>query len=175
MRKIEKTVKKLLDDNYVTRPPVPVDQIAESLNAIISFEPFEGKDDISGILYRDGKNTIIGINSAHAQTRQRFSIAHEIGHLMLHDKELFVDKVVRVNFRDNKSSLATDREEIQANTFAAELLMPKSLINAEIDRLIKKWQTFDKDELIGHLFKTFQVSPQAMEYRLINLGILISH
>lgn len=175
MRKIEKMVEKLLGDNYVTRPPVPVDQIAESLNAIISFEPFEGKDDISGILYRDGKNTIIGVNSAHAQTRQQFSIAHEIGHLMLHDKELFVDKVVRVNFRDNKSSLATDREEIQANAFAAELLMPKSLISAEIDRLIKKKQTFEKDELIEHLSKTFQVSPQAMEYRLINLGILISH
>jgi len=88
MRKIEREVKKLLDDNGVTMPPVPVDRIAESLGAIISFEPFEGKDDLSGILYRDGKNKIIGINSAHAQNRQRFSIAHEIGHLRLHRKEL---------------------------------------------------------------------------------------
>ena len=62
MRKIGREVKKLLDDNGVTRPPVPVDKIAESLGAIISFEPFEGKDDLSGILYRDGKNKIIGIN-----------------------------------------------------------------------------------------------------------------
>lgn len=175
MRKIERQVKKLLDDKVVSKPPVPVDRIAESLGAIISFEPFEGKDDLSGILYRDGKNKIIGINSAHAQTRQRFSIAHEIGHLTLHNKELFVDKVVRVNFRDNKSSLATDREEIEANTFAAELLMPKSFINAEIDRLIKKRQSFDKDDLIDHLARAFHVSPQAMEFRLINLGILISH
>lgn len=175
MRKIEKVVKKLLDDNYVSSPPIPVDRIAESLGAIISLEPFEGKDDLSGILYRDGKNTIIGINSAHAQNRQRFSIAHEIGHLTLHDGELFVDKVVRVNFRDNKASLVSDRKEIKANTFAAELLMPKNFIKSEIDSLITKRQSFEKDELIKHLSKTFQVSPQAMEYRLINLGILISH
>lgn len=175
MRKIEREVKKLLDDNGVTMPPVPVDRIAESLGAIISFEPFEGKDDLSGILYRDGKNKIIGINSAHTQNRQRFSIAHEIGHLRLHSKELFVDKVVRVNFRDNKSSLATDREEIEANTFAAELLMPKNFINTGIDSLIKKRQAFDKDEIIEHLSRAFHVSPQAMEYRLVNLGILISH
>lgn len=175
MKKIEVEAKKLLDHNGVTKPPVPVDRIAESLGAIISFEPFEGKDDLSGILYRNGKNKIIGINSAHAQNRQRFSIAHEIGHLRLHSKELFVDKVVRVNFRDNKSSLATDREEIEANTFAAELLMPKNFINTEIDSLIKKRQTLDKDELIEHLSRVFHVSPQAIEYRLINLGILISH
>ena len=175
MRKIEREVKKLLDDNGVAMPPVPVDRIAESLGAIISFEPFEGKDDLSGILYRDGKNKIIGINSAHAQNRQRFSIAHEIGHLRLHSKELFVDKVVRVNFRDNKSSLATDKEEIEANTFAAGLLMPKNFINTEIDSLIKKRQALDKDELIEHLSRAFHVSTQAVEYRLINLGILISH
>lgn len=174
MRKIEREVKKLLADNDVIKPPVPVDRIAEFLGAIISFEPFEGKDELSGILYRDGKNKIIGINSAHAQTRQRFSIAHEIGHLTLHNKELFVDKVVRLNFRDNKSSLATDREEIEANTFAAELLMPKYLIDIEIDRLIKKRQPFDKDQLIDYLSKAFYVSLQAMEYRLNNLGILIS-
>lgn len=175
MRRIEKKVKKLLDVNYISSPPVPVDQIAESLGAILSFEPFEGKDDLSGLLYRDGKNTIIGINSAHAQTRQRFSIAHEVGHLMLHDKELFVDKVVRINFRENKSSPAINKEEIQANKFAAELLMPKSFINDEIDKLINKKQSFVKEEIVDHLSKAFSVSPLAMEYRLINLGVLNSH
>ena len=42
MRKIEREVKKLLDDNGVSKPPVPVDRIAESLGAVISLEPFEG-------------------------------------------------------------------------------------------------------------------------------------
>ena len=175
MKKIEIDVIKLLDDNDVIKPPVPVNKIAESLGAIISFEPFEGKDDLSGILYRDEKNKIIGINSAHSQTRQRFSIAHEIGHLTLHNKELFVDKVVRVKFRNQRSSLAIDREEIEANAFAAELLMPKKFINSEIAKFLRKQQPITKEQLIDFLSKLFHVSPQAMEYRLINLGILNSH
>ncbi len=44
--------------------------------------PASGRVAVSGILYRDGENTVVGINSAHPGTRQRFSRAHELGHLM---------------------------------------------------------------------------------------------
>jgi len=50
------------------------------MGAVLCFEPFEGADDISGILYINGDSKIMGINSAHSHTRQRFSIAYEIGH-----------------------------------------------------------------------------------------------
>ena len=88
---------------------------------------------VVNILLKDAQKCVIGINSAHPKTRQRFSIAHEIGHLVLHDKkELFIDKVVRVNFRDAKSSMAIDHNEIEANQFAAELLMPRELVRQQI-------------------------------------------
>jgi Zn-dependent peptidase ImmA (M78 family) len=174
--KAEKRAEALLAEFNITEPPVPVETIAEKMGAILVFEPFEGKeDDISGILYRKGDNTIIGINSAHSETRRRFSIAHELGHLALHRKELFVDKVVRIDFRDRTSSLAIKAEEIAANAFAAGLLMPRDFLAREILRKLSKRSSQPaKEKLINHLAKTFKVSPQAMEYRLINLGILES-
>ena len=176
MNKAEKKATKLLDELHITSPPVPVEAVAKKMEATLVFEPFKGEDDISGIMYRDDKHTIIGINSVHPETRRRFSIAHEIGHLTLHHKKkLFVDKVVRVDFRDRTSSLAIDKEEIEANAFAAELLMPQDFISKEIRRkLSKKISHLTKEKLINDLAKTFKVSSQAMEYRLNNLGILIT-
>lgn len=174
MNRIEKKVKKLLDDLNIVAPPVPVDRIAEELGVTLKFEPFDsdGLEDISGMLYKDAEIKIIGINHSHHPNRQRFSIAHEIGHLLLHKKEMFVDKVV--NFRDSRSSLAIDVEEIAANAFAAELLMPREFIKNEILKLMGHNSKFTKDELIKKFARIFKVSPSAMEYRLNNLGLLVS-
>jgi Zn-dependent peptidase ImmA (M78 family) len=175
MYRAEKKARELLQNQGIPGPPVPVETIARKMGVKLAFEPFKGKDDISGILYRKGEQSIIGINSAHPQTRQRFSIAHEIGHLILHTKKLFVDRVVRIDFRDSTSSLAIDNEEISANVFAAELLMPRDFIEREIKRLSAKRKSLpSKERLIKELASIFNVSPQAMEYRLNNLGILIS-
>lgn len=175
MNQAEKLATKLLTKLNISDPPVPIETIAKNMEVTLVFEPFEGEEDISGILYRDDKHIIIGINSAHPKTRRRFSIAHELGHLSLHHKKLFVDKVVRVDFRDQTSSLAIDKEEIEANAFAAELLMPRDFIRKEISRKLSRRRSLPaKDELIDDLARIFKVSPQAMEYRLNNLGILIS-
>ena len=144
MNKIEKSVKKLLEANEIVNPPVPVDKIAGYLGAAIFYEPFDGQDDLSGMLFREGEKKIIGINSSHHSNRQRFSIAHEIGHLVLHNRDLFVDKVVKINFRDSKSSQAIDKEEIAANAFAAELLMPKDFIIAEIKKMLIQKPVFKR-------------------------------
>lgn len=67
----------------------------------------------------------MGINSQQAKTRQRFTIAHELCHYVLHPGvPMILDKVLRVNFRDERSGLATDAQEIATKQFAAELLMP---------------------------------------------------
>jgi len=165
---------KLLKSARINNPPVSVDKIAAKLKAQLSFEPFEGKDDISGILYRDEKQTIIGINSTHGRARQRFTIAHEIGHLVLHKGELFVDQAVRVNFRDKRSSLAEDQQEIEANKFAAELLMPQEMIRREVEKCIAKKNVTTEAQLLAELARVFKVSEQAMGYRLFNLGIISS-
>ena len=83
------------------------------------------------IYIKDGV-PIIGVNSLHHPNRQRYTIAHELGHLELHRQlitsEVHVDKGFPVLMRDPKSATGTELHEIEANQFAAELLMPRTLI-----------------------------------------------
>ncbi len=153
----------------IRRSPVPVDSIAHRLGVTISYEPFDGN--VSGMLYRKDQRVIIGVNARQAETRQRFTVAHELGHLRLHPGDkVFIDPMVRVNFRDDLASQGTDIEEIQANAFAAALLMPKEWVRREVDRLAGQgWP--GEDALLDGLAKHFAVSTQATQHRLMNLGL----
>jgi len=159
----------LLQKFGVAEPPIPVDELAESIGALIVRNNFDGSE--SGFTLRDGKRIIIGINTRTSRKRQRFSIAHEIGHVILHPlNTLIVDHSVRVDWRDDVSSLGTNRQEIDANAFAAALLMPQKMI---IDRIKgSASQASSRDVLISELAGVFDVSTDAMGFRLINLGIL---
>jgi Zn-dependent peptidase ImmA (M78 family) len=150
-------------------PPIPVDEVAENVGALIVRNNFDGSE--SGFTLRDGKRIIIGINTRTSRKRQRFSIAHEIGHVVLHPlNTLIVDHSVRMDWRDDVSSLGTNRQEIEANAFAAALLMPQEMILNWIKGFAS--QASSRDELISELARVFDVSTEAMDFRLINLGIL---
>jgi Zn-dependent peptidase ImmA (M78 family) len=160
---------KLLEETKTSQPPVPVEKIAATQGAQLTYTAFDG--DVSGVLYRESNRVLIGVNSTHAPTRQRFTIAHEIGHLLMHEgRPVVVDRLVRVNInlRDGTSS----REENEANAFAAELLMPRNLIASEIERFLQRARRVVPQELVDELSSTFRVSAEAMSYRLENLGIL---
>ncbi|MEX0832945.1 MAG: ImmA/IrrE family metallo-endopeptidase [Actinomycetota bacterium] len=171
---IEKKAWRILEDSGVKRPPVPVEVVARELGAELVFEPFEGGG-ISGMLFRDRDNSrnVIGVNSAHPQTRQRFTVAHELGHLLLGDgrKRTVLDRELRVDFRDQVSSTASSAEEIKANSFAAALLMPRTWVEEEFWRLAESGPDRRGDELVLELAIKFKVSPQAMDIRLANLGL----
>jgi Zn-dependent peptidase ImmA (M78 family) len=150
---------------------VDVGEIANQLGAEIVYEGLGA--DVSGMLVREQDRVVIGVNLSHPDTRRRFTIAHEIGHLVLHrGRPLLVDPV-RINLRDSRSSLATDLEEIEANSFAAELLMPKSLVLRNF-RELADGGVQSLDRIKQDLAHGFGVSEQAMEYRLANLGLLRS-
>ena len=148
--------------------PVDVDRIAAHLGAQVVEERLDRA--LSGLLYRDGDQVVIGVNSSHAERRRRFTIAHEIGHLVLHRGRPLVLEHVRVNFRNATSSTATDVEEIQANAFAAALLMPSAHVIASAKSALEDPSANDSS-LVRDLADGFEVSEQAMEYRLINLGL----
>jgi Zn-dependent peptidase ImmA (M78 family) len=160
----------VLDECGVTEPPVPVEQIAVALGIVVVREPFKG--DISGMLYREGGRILIGVNSSQAQVRQRFTIAHEIGHFRLHPgHDVHIDRDIKVDFRDEVSSLAIHREEIEANAFAAELLMPRRFLQREVLDTVARGKVTERS-LIDDLASRFDVSRQAMEFRLVNLGVI---
>jgi Zn-dependent peptidase ImmA (M78 family) len=127
--------------------------------------------DVAGMLVREQNRVVIGVNGSDPETRQRFTVAHEIGHLLMHrGRPLLVD-AVRINLRDSRSSMATDGEEIEANSFAAELLMPRDLVLLQF-RQAANAGTRSYERLAEDLAEGFGVSRQAMEYRLANLGLL---
>ena len=166
-KKIHDTVQSLLDENSVRKPPIPVEPIARSKGARIYRKSLEGE--ISGFLHSDPERPVIGVNTHHALVRQRFTIAHELGHLLLHKRgQLHVDHQFKIRLRDGMSSQGVDESEMEANLFAAELLMPSSFIEADVDGvdlLDAGW--------IDKIAKKYRVSAQALLIRLSSLGFVI--
>jgi len=166
--KAKSIVRKLLDEQRIQKPPVPVEEFAKRLGAEIRYSPLEGE--ISGMVFRHEDQVIIGVNSLHHPNRQRFTIAHEIGHMLLHKGvEVHVDRTFRINLRDDVSSQAVDPEEIEANRFAAELLMPEHMLIGDLKgRVID----FENEDDLRRLAAKYRVSLQALTFRLINLGLI---
>ncbi|OCB50828.1 hypothetical protein A5722_32325 [Mycobacterium vulneris] len=171
MTDAKRAVQALLTRAGVTEPPVPVEQIARLAGAVVSYQPFDS-DDISGLLYRSADSApVIGVNSANAKVRQRFTIAHELGHLHLHSgHSLILERQMHINFRDATSATTSNREEAEANHFAAELLMPRNLLDQYLSALLAGRPLADA-AIVAKLAQRFEVSRQAMEFRLSGLGM----
>jgi Zn-dependent peptidase ImmA (M78 family) len=169
-RKIENLVQELLAKHRVRHAPVPVDPIAKAAGARIYYQSLN--DDISGFLYRDKNQTVIGVNTRHAPVRQNFTKAHELGHFLLHDEEqLHVDHNFRVvRLRDRSSSDGQEEAEREANLFAATLLMPESFLEADLAEF-EYLDLLDDSDLL-ELAKKYGVSTQALVNRLKNLGYI---
>lgn len=170
LEKIRKDAQKLLARFRVGSPPVPIEEIARALDVSIRREPAD--EDLSGFLYRDPKRSIavIGLNSKHPRTRQRFTIGHELGHFLLHPGDgVHVDRRFRVRLSDDDSSTESDSEEREANIFAAEILMPERLLAEDLATI--ELDLEDPEEL-KRLAARYDVSTQAITFRLANLGYL---
>lgn len=167
----EQMAEQLLQEQGIDRPPVPVERLAKRLGIQVVYEPFDGE--VSGMLVQEQTDgpPIVVVNSLNAAVRQRFTVAHELGHHLLHGHGVYVDRPLAVKFRDTQSSLAIDPEEIQANRFAAALLMPRDWVIRDADHLLARQRDIPDEELIERLAKEYRVSRQAMEFRLANLGI----
>ncbi len=167
--RIESSASSFLAKHGIATAPVPVEEIARSEGIQVIRSTAAASE--AGFLLRDGRHAIIGLNSRNTRRRQRFTLAHELGHWLLHEgRPLIVDHTVRINKRDSVSSAATDNEEIQANAFAAAFLMPADWVRAAVERELRAYVP-SRDELTAKLAEEFDVSQEAMSIRLINLGI----
>ena len=123
----------------------------------------------------DSESNKILVNSLEPDTRQRFTLAHELGHFVLNHQG--------VNHRSDDSSVYSDEQlrvnEIAANQFAAELIMPKNLVRKCLIQTMKDLnydlkQTFDESDLENiyeDMAQKMKVSKQALKYRLNNLKV----
>lgn len=154
--------------------PVNVQRIVELCG--VTLEEADLGDEISGLLVSHGDNARIAFSSNQGEQRKRFTIAHELGHFLLHKESdgsdtVFVDKDFIVKYRSNKLYSESElRQEQEANAFAASLLMPKEFIFDELNK--ERNKSLGESELINELASVFEVSIPAMTFRLSNLNIL---
>ncbi len=164
--RIELLTDSLLRDAGIATPPVPIEDIVKARG--ITVRKMDLKE-VSGLVVRDGSVTVIGVNKAHALTRQRFTIAHELAHALLHEgQEVHYDKDFRVDFRSAASSLGVEVKEMEANFFAASILMPRRFL--EVDPLVADLDLEEAAGAVKALAARYKVSTHAMSIRLGNLA-----
>lgn len=168
--KAAKVATELLKELGIQDMPVDVRAIAEAKGVRVVAGDLD--EDTSGVIVIKNDQAIIGVNRTHHPNRQRFSIAHELGHYLLHRDyaHVFVD-TVHAFFRDGNSTKGTDTQEIEANAFAAELLMPKDIVV----RYVRENRVDVHDEMyVRRLALKFGVSEQALTIRLTRLGLVFA-
>ena len=115
-------------------------------------------DNIDGMVINSPSEKAIYVNQSNSPERQRFTIAHEIGHIVLHhDTE---QQYEVIDYRGNNTTY--DSKEHEANIFAASLLMPKNKVHQIWNLLL------DVDDFA----KAFKVSKKAAAIRLDNMELI---
>ena len=168
-KRIDEKAMKLLHQSEALALPVNLDRVVERLGLSLNEKPLE--NEYSGFLAVKEKTIVVNLH--HPPARRRFTIAHEIGHYQLHrrseDIPVFINRAV---YHRKESAEGVDHlMEMQANAYAAGLLMPEALLDAYLE----KHPTLDleKPADIKALAEDFEVSRPAMEFRLINLGFVL--
>lgn len=146
------------EDDY----PISFQKIIEKVpERIVIFNASFNAEGISWLTRKDGDDFLIYINHTEPLVRRRFSIAHELGHVILghlSNESKKVDYKYRKNYNYTKEEIL---EEKEANWFASALLMPAEML----DKQIKKNKGVDLDTLADF----FWVSTSALKIRLFNL------
>jgi len=148
----------LLAKAGITEPPVPVHELANRCGVRVL--DFLFTDGVSGLLLELETGAAIGYHSGEPAPRRRLTVAHELGHHLLgHYESFHIDPTRTV--ADGHPPGYDWKYERAANDFAAELLMPATWVS-DYARQVRS---------STRLAQKFQVSRQAMSYRLVDLGL----
>lgn len=143
---------------YTQKAPVDVYKIADSLG--LRVETLELGNDISGKIERSwfGGGYIASLNTKHAATRRRFTLAHEIAHFVLH-RDMIGDGIADdAMYRSARGS----EIERQANAYAATILMPAPLVKLAFRSGTKSF---------SGMAHAFDVSPEVAQIRMRELRL----
>ena len=149
----------MLTGEELSGPPVDVVWLAHRCG--IRVLPWQGMHPaISGLLVRLEDSPVIAHNPDHPETRGRFTIAHELGHLVLgHLDEIHVD--VSEQEGGNERPSYDPVQERDANTFAASLLMPAEWVRSRHSERVP----------LTEMAAELHVSELALGYRFMALGL----
>lgn len=144
-------------DRFTSEVPVRVGALAQELGLKVSVAALPLN--ISGSIQPDpdGQGYIIKVNRFESKERQRFTIAHEIAHFLLHRDFIKSGVVDSILYRSKLSS----RAEAEANRLAADIVMPSQQVREALSTLSLSTDSQGISSLADH----FQVSKQAMAIR----------
>jgi len=151
-------------DSHIKEQPIKLGQLAKDLDIAVKVKVLNGG--ISGQITREDGQYVIRVNRYESRERQRFTIAHELAHFLLHRP--IIDKAPKgiqdnVLYRSDKP----DKIEYEANRLAAHILMPHDKVKEVIQN--EYGGTFEDDATVESLAARFKVSKAAMAIRLSNL------
>ena len=159
--------------------PVNIEEKIRKNNIELNKYCFDLKDNILGEIIKENGKFLINIQARDHYYRKRFTMGHELAHFIKH-KELIGDgvddgkvgnKLYRAVYRKNDK--ITSKEEVEANHYSAELLIPNKLTNFIYESFFKdinKEDSLDIDiNFLEFLSKKFQVSTAVVSFRIKNL------
>lgn len=151
--KVKRAATEVLDQFGFVEPPVNPVKISRELGIEVVFVEFDKEhNNISG--FYDFEENSIYVNRNEFPLRQTFTIAHELGHKLLHE-DWARSSEYRILMRDQDFSSNEDFHEKEANSFAANLLVPRFMLD-------RYW----KDVTIEQLSQLFAVSVPVVRNRL---------
>lgn len=161
----------VLDNKY------EIDVLAIAETCDISVEYTSSSEHSGWSINQDSLERKIVINKFEPEYRQRFTIAHEIGHIILNHQ----GKSYRTNKLEKYSDTIIRMNEITANNFAAQLIMPEKLVKQSLrDSIDELGYSLEQDfsereiaKIINFSASQLNVSAQALSYRVDNLGLFI--
>ncbi|PMC20148.1 hypothetical protein CJ235_00320 [Staphylococcus pettenkoferi] len=136
---------------------------------------FDYPDSVSGYTrVNDNNEPEIVVNSNHVEGRRRFTMAHELGHIILHwnypNKKLNKEDV-NILYRDNSSEDTTNERETEANEFAAQLLLPLEFISNSLPKSINEYDDEEFGKLVSRVSKVFNVTRPFARRKLNKLRV----
>ena len=161
----ENVVIDFIDKYYQKKQYIDIVDIANELGIDVYSDNL-GKEPAYIEYEKDTNSFFIVVNEENSEVRQRFSVAHELAHFILHQDN--IKKHGRVG-REAECSL-TIKEEREADTLAAKMLMPQEIFSQGLD----KNQKVSEDQ-VQRLASKFQVSKIAAIRRLRELGFYVPY
>lgn len=160
MQKINPEYKTILE-KYLSEYPVKLGALARELG-VGGIKVSSMRPGTSGQIMKEGDQYVIRVNRHEARERQRFTIAHELAHYLLH-RDVIDSSPEGIKDNVLYRSGAPERLEYEANRLAADLVMPMDSIE---QRLTESFGGRVTDATIESLAAMFGVSKAAMEIRL---------
>ena len=163
MKRVPEEQARILDAHRLIRP-VKLGALANELGVHVKVATLPSN--VSGQIKKENNSYTIRVNRHESRQRQRFTIAHELAHFLLH-RHIIDSNENGISDNVLYRSGAPERIEYEANRLAADILMPNAVVE---QRFRTEYKGLMTEATIEALAQDFNVSKAAMEIRLSNLA-----